>query len=545
MKNIFRSCFGITYLQACSLLIAVVSLFLTNFTLGEILMTKYIMLQGTSSHVGKSILTTALCRIFFQDGINIAPFKAQNMALNSYVTEDGKEMGRAQIAQAEAAGLTPRVEMNPVLLKPTGNSCSQVVLMGKAVGNMSAKEYHQGYSLKAFDTVKEALGKLQNEFEMLAIEGAGSPAEINLKDNDIVNMRIAKHLQAPVLLIADIDRGGALASLVGTLELLDDEEKALVKGLIINKFRGDIKLLEPALKFLEEKTGKPVLGVVPYLENLGIDDEDSVSLDDKKMLVNPDAPLKIAVIRTPKISNFTDFDALSREEDVCIYYVSSAEELGAPDVIILPGSKNTTEDLLYLRESGIEDKLRLAHAANIPIIGICGGYQMLGIKICDPYHTESKYDEVDALGFLPMITTFAKEKVTSQVKAQSMDWEFLGETHSFTELNGYEIHMGVTEFTEKVKHPFIINIRNGEEINKIDGASTADGLVLGSYIHGIFDNDDYRRTLLNILRNKKGLPPLAQTENYAAQKQAAFNRLAQTVRNSLDMDKLKEIIEQQ
>ncbi|MBB5336163.1 cobyric acid synthase [Pectinatus brassicae] len=508
-------------------------------------MTKYIMLQGTSSHVGKSILTTALCRIFFQDGINIAPFKAQNMALNSYVTEDGKEMGRAQIAQAEAAGLTPRVEMNPVLLKPTGNSCSQVVLMGKAVGNMSAKEYHQGYSLKAFDTVKEALGKLQNEFEMLAIEGAGSPAEVNLKDNDIVNMRIAKYLQAPVLLIADIDRGGALASLVGTLELLDDEEKALVKGLIINKFRGDIKLLEPALKFLEEKTGKPVLGVVPYLENLGIDDEDSVSLDDKKMLVNPNAPLKIAVIRTPKISNFTDFDALSREEDVCIYYVSSAEELGAPDIIILPGSKNTTEDLLYLRESGIEDKLRLAHAANIPIIGICGGYQMLGIKICDPYHTESKYDEVDALGFLPMITTFAKEKVTSQVKAQSMDWEFLGETHSFTELNGYEIHMGVTEFTEKVKHPFIINIRNGEEINKIDGASTADGLVLGSYIHGIFDNDDYRRTLLNILRNKKGLPPLAQTENYAAQKQAAFNRLAQTVRNALDMDKLKEIIEQQ
>ena len=319
-------------------------------------MTKYIMLQGTSSHVGKSILTTALCRIFFQDGVNIAPFKAQNMALNSYVTEDGKEMGRAQIAQAEAAGLKPCVEMNPVLLKPTGNSCSQVILMGRPVGNMSAKEYHQGYSLKAFETVKKALAKMQERFEMLAIEGAGSPAEVNLKDNDIVNMRIAKYLKAPVLLIADIDRGGALASLVGTLELLDDEERSLVKGLIINKFRGDIKLLEPALDFLKQKTGKPVLGVIPYLENIGIDDEDSVSLDDK-IVKNTAAALKIAVIRTPKISNFTDFDALAREEDVSLRYVKSAQELGNPDLVILPGSKNTTEDLLFLKESGLEKSI--------------------------------------------------------------------------------------------------------------------------------------------------------------------------------------------
>ena len=504
---------------------------------------KYIMLQGTSSHVGKSILTTALCRIFFQDGINIAPFKAQNMALNSYVTEDGREMGRAQIAQAEAAGLKPQVEMNPVLLKPTGSSCSQVILMGKPVGNMSAREYHQGYSLKAFETVKQALKKLQDEFEMLAIEGAGSPAEINLKDNDIVNMRIAKYLNAPVLLIADIDRGGALASLVGTLELLDDEEKALVKGLIINKFRGDIKLLEPAIDFLEQKTGKPVLGVVPYLENLGIDDEDSVSLDDKKAIANKTAPLKIAVIRTPKISNFTDFDALSCEEDVCLYYVSSPDKLGEPDLIILPGSKNTTEDLLYLRSSGIEDKLKTAYAGKAPIIGVCGGYQMLGRTIRDPYHTESLHDEVEALGFLPMVTTFAEKKVTSQVIAQSLDWQFLGEKHNFTQLHGYEIHMGLTEFVSEVRHPFIINTRNGQTADKIDGAVSKDGYILGSYIHGIFDNDEYRRTVLNILRQRKGLAPLPIKQNYAAKKQAAFNRLAQTVRNALDMDKIKQIIE--
>ncbi|WP_196591514.1 cobyric acid synthase [Pectinatus frisingensis] len=504
-------------------------------------MTKYIMLQGTSSHVGKSILTTALCRIFFQDGINIAPFKAQNMALNSYVTEDGREMGRAQIAQAEAAGLKPSVEMNPVLLKPTGNASSQVILMGRPIGNMSAKQYHQGYSLKAFETVKQALNILQNKFEMLAIEGAGSPAEVNLKANDIVNMRIAKYLNAPVLLIADIDRGGALASLVGTLELLDDDERDLVKGLVINKFRGDIKLLTPAIDFLEKKTAKPVLGVIPYLENLGIDDEDSVSLDDK-ITTNNNAPLKIAVIRTPKISNFTDFAALAQEKDVFLYYAAKPEQLGKPDLIILPGSKNTTEDLLHLRACGIEKKLQKAHADKIPLIGICGGYQMLGQKICDPYHTESSHNTITAFSFLPMITTFARKKITSQVTAQSLDWHFLDEQHDFSSLHGYEIHMGLTEFTAKTAHPFVIKKHNGKKVDKIDGAISSDNLIMGSYIHGIFDNDEYRRTLLNMLRRRKGLSPLPLQQNYAAQKQAAFNRLAQTVRSALDMEKLKQII---
>ena len=341
-------------------------------------MAKSIMLMGTSSHVGKSILTTALCRIFHQQGKRVVPFKAQNMALNSYVTLDGREMGRAQVAQAEAAGLAPEVDMNPVLLKPTGNAQSQVVIMGEPVGNMSAREYHTGYSLKAWEAVEVSLDRLRAAYDLLVIEGAGSPAEINLKANDIVNMRVAKHLRAPVLLIADIDRGGALASLVGTLELLDAEERALVKGLVINKFRGDVSLLTPALDFLEQKTGKPVLGVIPHIDALGIDEEDSVSLDEQHYgdTAAFDGQLRIAVIRTPKLSNFTDFDALAHEPDVALYYVRTPEELGHPDLILLPGSKNTTEDLLHIRQVGLADAIRTCVTAGTPPFGICGGYQM-------------------------------------------------------------------------------------------------------------------------------------------------------------------------
>ncbi len=503
---------------------------------------KYIMLQGTSSHVGKSILTTALCRIFFQDGIAVAPFKAQNMALNSFVTKDGLEMGRAQIAQAEAAGLEPSVEMNPVLLKPTGHSASQVILMGRPVGNMSASQYHQGYSLKAFEAVKTALAKLQGKYDLLAIEGAGSPAEVNLKDNDIVNMRIAKYLKAPVLLIADIDRGGALASLVGTLELLDEEERALIKGLVINKFRGDISLLKPAIDFLEEKTKKTVLGVIPYLDALDIDDEDSVSLDDKKEMEKKEAPLTLAVVRTGKISNFTDFDALAGEEDVRLIYAQTPQELDGADLVFLPGSKNTTQDLLEMRQNGFAEKIKSLYRAGIPIIGICGGYQMLGERICDPYHTESEHDAVEGLGLLPMVTTFAREKTTVQVRAKASQWCFLGQEADFPELCGYEIHMGVTEFTAQAVHPFVITRRDEESCSLADGAQSKDGLALGSYIHGIFDNDDYRRFILNALRQKKGLAPLPVGESYAARKQRAFNRLAQTVRTAMDMDKLRKII---
>lgn len=505
-------------------------------------MANYIMMMGTSSHVGKSILATAMCRILYRKGRKVVPFKAQNMALNSYVTRDGDEMGRAQVAQAEAAGMEPMVDMNPVLLKPTGNAASQVIIMGKPVGNMSAREYHRGYSLKAFDAVKEALGRLDKEYDTIVIEGAGSPAEINLKANDIVNMRVAKYLQAPVLLIADIDRGGALASLVGTLELLDEEERALVKGLVINKFRGDVTLLTPAIDFLEEKTGKPVLGVVPHIDQMGIDDEDSVSLEEKQAAPT-EGDIRIAVIQTPKISNFTDFDALAHEKDVALYYVKAVEDLGEPDVIMLPGSKNTTEDMLYLRKSGLGEKI-LAHAkAGKAVIGICGGYQMLGEVIRDPQHTESQNDEAAGLGLLGMETVFASEKLTSQVVAQCQDLHFMGQYISADNLQGYEIHMGHTAFTREAdNHPFTVCQRRGKACASQEGTANAAGNVFGTYIHGIFDNDVFRRSVLNALRHSKGLEALANTRNVMAEKQQAYEHLADVVENSLDMEKLYQIM---
>jgi adenosylcobyric acid synthase len=483
-------------------------------------MTKYLMFQGTSSHVGKSILTTALCRIFYREGRRVAPFKAQNMALNSFVTADGLEMGRAQVAQAEAANLTPRVEMNPVLLKPTGNATSQVIINGRAVGVMSAKEYHLGYSLKAFEAVKAALQKLSAEFDTIIIEGAGSPAEVNLKANDIVNMRVAKFLNAPVILVADIDRGGALASLVGTLELLDDDERALVKGLVINKFRGDVNLLLPAVEFLEKKTSKPVLGIVPFIEKLGIDDEDSVSLDDK--VSSAGGEIKIAVVRLNKLSNFTDFDSLAGETDVNLFYATTPAELDTSDVIILPGSKNTSEDLLTLRENHFTEKILQRAKEGAAIVGICGGFQMLGEKIFDPLNTESNHTELDGLKLLPIETTFNAEKFTRQVFIPELNFTFLNQNISAKNLDGYEIHSGISSGQWQV----ISGQRN----------------VFGTYIHGIFDNDDFRRKFLNAIRLNKNLPPLESTRNVRAEKQKNYERLARIVRESLNMNLLRKIM---
>lgn len=511
-------------------------------------MTETIMLMGTSSHVGKSILATALCRIFYQAGRRVVPFKAQNMALNSYVTKDGGEMGRAQVAQAEAAGLAPMVDMNPVLLKPTGNSCSQVIVDGKPIGNMSAREYHKGKSVQLFGHVTAALTRLQQQFDTIVIEGAGSPAEINLKEDDIVNMRVAKYLQAPVLLIADIDRGGSLAALVGTLELLDEEERALVKGLVINKFRGDVTLMTPAVDFLEQKTGKPVLGIVPYLEHLGIDDEDSVSLEEKEHEAERQKQTKelhLAVVETPKISNFTDFDALADEPDAEVLYVRDAEELlaAAPDVILLPGSKNTTEDLLHVRESGLAQAIRQLVDGGTPLVGICGGYQMLGEEIADPHHTESSHDVVKGLGYLPMKTVFAEEKRTVQVAADCPGMEFYDGVLMGKGLSGYEIHMGRTEFTAPVRHPFHLTRQGENAVNIWDGALSEDGRIFGTYLHGVFDHDGFRRQFLNVLRLHRGLRPLPVQRNRHLEKERAYDRLAETVRKSLDMEKLAAIME--
>ena len=481
-------------------------------------MAKYIMFQGTSSHVGKSILVTALCRILYREGKKVAPFKAQNMALNSFVTADGLEMGRAQVAQAEAANIAPAVEMNPVLLKPTGNSTSQVIINGKPVGVMSAAQYHKDFALKAFDAVKDALQKLSAEFDVIVIEGAGSPAEVNLKSHDIVNMRVAKYLNAPVILVADIDRGGALASIVGTLELLDEDERELVKGIVINKFRGDVNLFLPAVEFLEQKTKKPVLGIIPYIENLGIDDEDSVSLDDK---ISKSAEIKIAVVRLNKLSNFTDFDSLAGEADVNLFYAKTADELDGADLIILPGSKNTSEDLIYLREKNFAEKILEMANGGTAVIGICGGFQMLGEKISDPLQTESKFTELEGLKLLPIETEFAAEKFTSQVTLPKVEFDFLGSHICAENLEGYEIHSGVTKNLGDRK---IITAEN----------------IFGSYVHGIFDNDKFRRQILNAIRRRKNLPPLESVRNLQAEKQNNYERLAKVVRENLKLDLLNK-----
>ena len=505
---------------------------------------KKVMFQGTSSHVGKSILTTAFCRILTQDGYNTAPFKAQNMALNSYVTRSGGEMGRSTVAQAEAAGVEPIVQMNPVLLKPTGNSCSQVILLGKSVGNYSASDYQNKYSQQAWDSVKKSLDHMETHYDILVIEGAGSPAEVNLKKNDIVNMRIAKECQSPVFLIADIDRGGALASIVGTLELLDEEERRLVKGLVINKFRGDITLLEPALTFLEERTGIPVLGVIPYLDQLGIDDEDSVSLQDMpKDSVMRD--IHIAVIQTPKISNFTDFDAFTHEPDVNVRFVQQGDLIGNPDVIILPGSKNTTEDLLYLKHHGYADEIKGLADRGTPVIGICGGYQMLGEKVCDPLHVESDKDEVTGLGLLPYITTMQGEKNTYQVEFNCENLPFLDMNFSAENLKGYEIHMGETVLTGSAQSLFNVVRRSNAPVDLQDGFINDKHHVFGTYCHGVFDNDHLRRAVINALRKRKGLLPLDVKFKYREYKEAEFDRLAAIVRKHFDMKKFYEILRQE
>lgn len=505
-------------------------------------MAKKVMLQGTSSNVGKSVLVTALCRIFYKQGFKTSPFKAQNMALNSYVTLWDHEIGRAQVAQAEAAGIPPMVQMNPVLLKPTGNQSSQVVLMGKPVGVYSAKDYHTKYSLTALDKVKESLLYLDEHFDRVVIEGAGSPAEVNLKANDIVNMRVAKMANIPVLLVADIDRGGAIAAVVGTLELLEPEERDLVKGIIINKFRGDINLLTPALDFIEDKTGKKVVGVIPAIENLDIDEEDSVALEGHSYVKDKD--LTITVIQTPKISNFTDFDALRYEPDVALRFVKPGEPIGHTDLVILPGSKNTLADLSYLKNSGYKGELETLVDSGVPIIGICGGYQMLGEELRDPEGVEGPVERMEGLGLLPMCTTMTEEKLTHQVTFDTEGLPFLGGQFTAHQLKGYEIHMGRTEFVNPVTHPFTITSRSHTVVNVADGGLNVSGQILGTYIHGLFDNDGLRHFILDQLRAKKGLGAIQRTFNYFEHKEEAYNRLAQIVEAHLDMDYINSLFQE-
>ncbi|MBI2863095.1 MAG: cobyric acid synthase, partial [Chloroflexi bacterium] len=406
-------------------------------------MAKTLMVQGTASSAGKSILVTALCRIFKQDGLRVAPFKSQNMSLNSFVTRDGGEIGRAQVVQAEAAGIEPTVDMNPILLKPEAEARSQVIVLGKPATTLAAVEYYQRKA-KLLGVVEESLARLQEAYDVVVIEGAGSAAEVNLRDSEIVNMRIAKLAHAPVLLVGDIDRGGVFASLVGTLELLDPDERDLIKGLVINKFRGDISLLKSGLDFLETRTGKPVLGVIPFFRDIAIAQEDSVYLEDRLIQSTEANSLDIAIFRLPRIANFDDFDPLGYEPDARIRYVDGPQELGRPDLLVIPGTKSTLADLAFIHESGLARAILSLVRQGTPIVGICGGYQMLGKKITDPFGVESPVGEMAGLGLLDVETEFAPEKTTSQVTAVVTGDRGLLAGSTGETVDGYEIHMGQT-----------------------------------------------------------------------------------------------------
>ena len=479
---------------------------------------KRIMVQGTMSGAGKSLLCAALCRIFAQDGYRVAPFKSQNMALNSFVTRDGLEMGRAQVVQAQAAGVEPDVRMNPILLKPSSDTGSQVIVGGEVRGQMSAAAYFK-MKRQLIPEILAAFDSLSEEADIVVIEGAGSPAEINLKADDIVNMGLAKLVDAPVLLAGDIDRGGVFAQLYGTVALLEPEERARIAGLVINKFRGDVDILRPGLAMLEEKTGLPVLGVVPYL-HVEIEDEDSFS----ERLNARDAvkPLDVAVIRLPHISNFTDFIPLEQHELLGVRYVQRARELGAPDLVILPGTKNTMEDLLWLRQSGLEAAVRKLAQAQTPVLGVCGGYQMLGQTLDDPAGTESgKPMSLAGLGLLPTRTTFDAQKRRTQVRAVALGAPFAG-----ARMTGYEIHNGRTTV-------------NGEPFcRQADG--TPEGCVcknvFGTYLHGLFDSGELTQALVKLLCARKGISPKeTRPTSMAEYRQAQFDLLADGVRKALDM----------
>ena len=489
---------------------------------------------GTGSGVGKSVLTAAFCRIFLQDGFRVCPFKAQNMALNSFVTRDGCEIGRAQAVQAEAARIEPTSDMNPVLMKPSSDRKAQIIVKGKPIDTMSVYEYVK-YKKNALRIVEDSFQKLSENYEMVVIEGAGSPAEINLRAHDIVNMTMARHAKAPVILVGDIDKGGVFAWFVGTLELLTKEERKMVKGFIINKFRGDKRLLKPAIAFLEKKTGIKVLGVIPYFHEIKIPEEDSVPIDERKVSVSErscrEKRISIAVIKLPHLSNFTDFDALEKEPDVRLSYYDCSGELGKQDVIILPGTKSTVSDLQYLKKTGMADRILHAMKKNqqLRLIGICGGYQMLGQRICDPDHTESDKDEVFGFGLLPVTTSFEKKKILTQVEAR--------EIASGLEVKGYEIHHGRTRIQKEGKPVFLIRGKGGKMHS--DGALSEDGRIWGTYMHGVFDSDSFRRDFLNRIRREKGWNPLNSTR---FSQDGEFDKLAHLVRTNTDMKQIYRIL---
>lgn len=499
-------------------------------------MAKKIMIQGTMSNVGKSLITAGLCRIFQQDGYKVAPFKSQNMALNSYLTKEGLEMGRAQVIQAEAAKEEPSVHMNPILLKPSSDVGSQVIVQGEVLSNMSARDYF-AYKKKLIPKIMESFEILEENHDIIVIEGAGSPAEINLKQDDIVNMGLAKLLNAPVLLVGDIDRGGVFAQLIGTLDLLEEDEKALVQGLIINKFRGDKTILDPGIVMLEEKSKKKIAGVTPYMQ-VDIEEEDSLTQrfyeKDRKGL------LDLVVIRLPRISNFTDFHMLETVKGVSLRYVSKVQDLGNPDLIFLPGSKSTMADLQFLRSEGLEAGIFKLHKRGVPVFGICGGYQMLGQALYDPDGVEGEVPSLRGMKLLNITTTFGREKIRRRVTGKIE--RVTGDLSKLTGANfeGYEIHMGMSQGMEGSRF-----------FSKIDGEERLEGScgnnVYGTYVHGIFDREEVLKPLLEGLCKKKGilLEDLELESDYQSYKEEQYELLAKGLREHLDMDYIYQLLETQ
>ena len=489
-------------------------------------MAKAIMIQGTMSNVGKSFLSAALCRIFHQDGYRVAPFKSQNMALNSYVTSEGLEMGRAQVMQAEAAGIEPSVLMNPILLKPTANDGSQVVVNGEVFGNMKAFEYFKKKK-EFFHQIINSYKRLESEFDIIVIEGAGSPVELNLKTDDIVNMGIAKAVKSPVLLVGDIDRGGIFAQLLGTLSLLDYDERNIVKGMIVNKFRGDRKLFDSGVKILEERGNIPTVGVVPYIDCI-LDDEDSLS---DKLSHKDVGQIDIAAVKLPKISNFTDLDVFTQYKGVSVRHVTNPNEWGKPDLIIIPGTKSTIDDMKWLRESGNEAVIKQRLESGTPVFGICGGYQILGKKISDPTHVENG-GTIEGMGILNAETVFGNKKKRTKVKGRIICGSGFFSVLEGAEFYGYEIHMGETLVSGQ---NFSVN-DNGES----DGAFT--GNVCGSYVHGIFDSKEISGRIIKALCERKGISYSGAMIDRKEYKELQYNLLADTVRQNLDMNLIYKIL---
>ncbi len=499
-----------------------------------------LMILGAGSDVGKSLMVAGLCRIFREAGVRVAPFKAQNMALNSFITPEGGEMGRAQVTQAQAAGLAPHVDMNPILLKPSSDTGSQVIVHGRVYGNFSAQEYYR-HKPRLVRKVMESFRRLSRAYELIILEGAGSAVELNLKKNDLVNFNMARKTGAAVCLVADIDRGGVFAATIGSFMLLTPAERRLLQGFIINKFRGDPALFETGVGIIEARTRRPVLGVVPYVPDLALPEEDSVALGRKPAsgAAAAEGRLNVGVVRLPHISNYTDFDALEQEPQVRLRYLDHRDAFEGLDLLILPGTKNTISDLLYLKETGFIDRIQAFVRHGGHLVGICGGFQILGREIRDPHGVEGPPREEAGLGLLPVITTMAGAKTTTQVQAQAG-----GGPEDEAALQAYEIHMGVSEPCGPGEPAFDILSRNGRPVRVADGWVSPDRRIWGTYLHGLFDNDEFRwRFLRRLLESRgTGCPAAAAATSFHTRQEAELNRLADLLRRHLDLGRIWEMV---